>query len=163
MPYAAQRVVAAITHATDNPNRWELQQLASEAGPESEGLQWLNETGRSLTDEADAQRAAMVQQEQSRQFLQQSSSMQSQALEATIDETGTVRQPYYKRLMAMAQAGQVADARTILDEMQSEGLAPGARAYHGLIYANVRAGDANGALLAIKEEYAAGCAWSYMM
>lgn len=82
--------------------------------------------------------------------------MQPQALQATIDETGTVRQPFYKRLMAMAQAGQVADARTILDEMQSEGLAPGARAYHGLIYAHVRAGDANGALLAIKEEYAAG-------
>lgn len=122
-------------------------------------LQWLDDTGRALVDEAEERQAQLAQQEASRQFLQQSSNIQPQALQAAIDETGTTRQPYYKRLMAMAQAGQVADARSILEEMEAEGMPAGARAYHGLIYAHVRAGDANGALLAIKEEYAAGTDW----
>ncbi len=146
------------TMHTEGPSRWELQQLAESMGSSNQdnALQWLDDTGRALVDEAEEHQAQLAQQEASRQFLQASSNIQPQALQATIDETGTARQPYYKRLMAMAQAGQVADARSIMDEMEAEGMPAGARAYHGLIYAHVRAGDANGALLAIKEEYAAG-------
>ena len=52
--------------------------------------------------------------------------------------------------------GATTDAEEILEEMATAGLTPGPRAYHGLVFAYVKAGDAEGALDALRAAHEAG-------
>ena len=60
-----------------------------------------------------------------------------------------------RRLYDAAKAGQCGEAAEVLAEMAAAGLQPGPRAYHALVIAYVKAGDAIGALAAAQEGYKA--------
>jgi len=60
-----------------------------------------------------------------------------------------------RRLYAAAKAGQCGEAEGVLQEMAAVGLEPGARAFHALVVAYAKTGDADRALEAVQRGYTA--------
>lgn len=61
-----------------------------------------------------------------------------------------------RTLLQAAQSGNAASAEQTLQAMAAAGLTPGPRAWHALVFAYARAGDAEGSLRAIQSESQAG-------
>ena len=60
-----------------------------------------------------------------------------------------------RRLYAAAKAGQCGEAEGVLQEMAAAGLEPGPRAFHALVVAYAKTGDADRALEAVQRGYTA--------
>lgn len=76
--------------------------------------------------------------------------------EGLLDEEDPARWVYHRGLKAAALSGNWAEAESIVDEMARGGHVPGPRAYHALVCAHAQAGDAPGALGAIRRCWDAG-------
>ena len=75
------------------------------------------------------------------------------------DETAPARVPFHRRLAAAAAAGDRDAADAVLADMGAAGLPPGPRAVHAAVVAAARAGDADGALDAMRAAHARGEGW----
>ena len=74
----------------------------------------------------------------------------------SLGQPSTSRESACRSLLQAAQSGNTADAERTLQAMAAAGLPPGPRAWHALVFAYARAGDAEGSLKAIQNESQAG-------
>lgn len=76
--------------------------------------------------------------------------------DSNTNEYDPERSPYHQVLSDAALHGEYERAEEVMGEMAAAGDVPGARAYHALVYAHVRGGQAGGALDAIRRCWDAG-------
>lgn len=122
--------------------------------PAYAGIAWVQEQGdliieQTRIEEEEAARAKLL-------GLDVRAQGSSQREAATVDETDEARHYWHRRLKACADAGDYVQAQRVLADMRQQGLPPGPRAYHALIFAFVKGSNPAGALEAIRLEVNAG-------
>jgi pentatricopeptide repeat protein len=122
--------------------------------PAFAGIAWVQEQGdliieQTRIEEEEAARAKLL-------GLDVRAQGSSQREAATVDETDEARHYWHRRLKACADAGDYVQAQRVLADMRQQGLPPGPRAYHALIFSFVKGSNPSGALEAIRLEVNAG-------